>query len=79
MEQVLAALIEAVFVVMGIPNTSVCQCSLAINKWGKMHVAPIQTLLGLLIDTNRMIVSVPDNYIQGIYMLIESTWHTHRQ
>jgi hypothetical protein len=33
MEQDLAALIEAIFVVMGVPNTSVCQCSLAMDKW----------------------------------------------
>jgi hypothetical protein len=61
MEQVLAALIEAIFVVMGIPDTSVCQCSLAMDKWEKLHVAPIQTMLGLLIDTNRMIVSISDD------------------
>jgi hypothetical protein len=79
MEQVLAALIEAIFVIMGIPNTSVCQCSLDMDKWEKLHIAPIQTMLGLLIDTNRMIVSIPDNYIQGVCLLIESTWHTHNQ
>ena len=79
MEQVLAALIEAIFVVMGAPDTSVCQCSLAMDKWEKLHVAPIQTMLGLLINTNRMIVSIPDNYIQGVYLLIKSTWHTHCQ
>jgi hypothetical protein len=36
-------------------------------------------MLGLLIDTNRMIVSMPDNYIQVVRLLIKSTWHTHRQ
>jgi hypothetical protein len=41
MEQVLAALIKAIFVVMGAPETSVCQCSLAMDKWGKLQVAPI--------------------------------------
>jgi hypothetical protein len=40
MEQVLAALIEAISVVMGTPDTSVCQCSLAMDKWKKLHVAP---------------------------------------
>ncbi len=49
------------------------------DKWEKLHVAPIQTMLGLIFDTNRMIVSVPDNYIQGVCLLIDSTWHTHRQ
>ncbi len=33
MEQVLAALIKAIFVVMGAPDTSVSQCSLAMDKW----------------------------------------------
>jgi hypothetical protein len=26
-----------------------------------------------------MIVSVPDGYIQGVHLLIDSTWHTHCQ
>ncbi len=62
---------------MDIPNTSVCQCSLAMDKWEKHHIAPIQTMLGLLIRTNRMIISIPDDYIQGVCLLIVSTCHTH--
>ncbi len=79
MEQVLAALIEAIFAIMGAPDTSVCQCSLAIDKWEKLHVAPIQTMLELIINTNRMTISVPDDYIQSVCVLIDSTWHTHQQ
>jgi hypothetical protein len=79
MEQVLAALIKAIFAIMGTPDTSVCQCSLAMGKWEKLHVAPIQTMLGLVIDTNRMTVSVPDDYIQSVCLLIDSTWYTHHQ
>ncbi len=66
MEQVLAALIEAIFAIMCAPNTSVCQCSLAMDKWENLHVAPIQKMLGLIIDTNRMTISVPDNIRNGI-------------
>jgi hypothetical protein len=47
MEQILAALIKAIFVVMGAPDTSVHQCSQAMDKWEKLQVAPIQTMLGL--------------------------------
>ncbi len=36
-------------------------------------------MLGLVIDTNRMTVSVPDDYIKSVRLLINSTWHTHRQ
>jgi hypothetical protein len=78
-KRVLAALIKAIFVIMGAPDTSVRQCSLAMNKWEKLHVAPIQIMLGLVINTNRMIVSVPEDYIQGVCLLIDSTWHTHHQ
>jgi hypothetical protein len=71
MEQVLAALIEAIFAIMGTPNTSVHQCSLAMDKWGKLHVAPIQAMLGLVINTNWMTVSVPDNCTQSVCLLID--------
>jgi hypothetical protein len=79
MEQVLASLIKAINVVMGAPDTSVCQCSLAMDKWEKLQVALIQTMLRLVIDTNRMTVSVPEDYIKSVRLLIDSTWHTHRQ
>jgi hypothetical protein len=79
MEQVLAALIEVNFAAMGALDISAHQCSLAMDKRGKLHIAPIQTMLGLVINTNRMTVSVPDDYIQSVCLLIDTTWHTHRQ
>ncbi len=36
-------------------------------------------MLGLVINTNRMPVSVPNNYIQSVCLLINFTWHTHCQ
>jgi hypothetical protein len=38
MEQVLASLIKAIFVVMGAPDTSIRQCSLAMDKWEKLQL-----------------------------------------
>jgi hypothetical protein len=35
--------------------------------------------LGLLINTNRMIISIPDDYIKRVHLLIKSTGHTHHQ
>ncbi len=49
------------------------------DKWEKLHVVPIQTMLGLVIDTNRMTISVLDDYIQSVCLLTDSTWHTHHQ
>jgi hypothetical protein len=40
MEQVLAALIEAIFAIMDKPDTTVLQCPLAMDKWLELVVAP---------------------------------------
>ncbi len=48
MEQVLAALIEDIFAVMGKLDTTVCQCPLAMDKWLEFVVAPKQRMLGLI-------------------------------
>jgi hypothetical protein len=47
----LAMLIEAVFVVMGKPDTTVRQCPIAMDKWDELFVGPVQTMLGLVINT----------------------------
>ena len=43
----LAALIEAIFVVMGEPDKAIQQCLLALDKWVEMVVGPIQRMLGV--------------------------------
>ena len=52
MMMALAALIEAIFVVMGEPNTAIQKCPLAQDKWVEMVAGPVQTSLGLILDTN---------------------------
>jgi hypothetical protein len=47
-EQVLAALIEAIFAIMGKPDTTVCQCPLAMDKWLELVIAPKQRMLRLI-------------------------------
>ena len=64
MELVLAALIEAIFVIMGTPDTAVCQCPLAMEKWVDLVVAPRQRMLGLIVDTNTMTVGIPPTMSQ---------------
>jgi hypothetical protein len=75
MEQVLAALIEAIFFVMGKPETDMCQCPLAMDKLSELIIGPKQVMLGLVICTNRMTVGIPVDYIQGVCSLIDSTWN----
>ncbi len=78
MEMVLAALIEAIFVVMGRPDTTVRQCPLAMDKWAELVVGPTQTMLGLTIDTNRMTVAIPAAYVTEVRDIINATWHKNR-
>jgi hypothetical protein len=79
MEQVLAALIEAIFAIMGKPDTTVRQCSLAMDKWLELFVAPKQRMLGLIIDTNNLTVGIPPDYIAEVLNLISTTWHSHHR
>jgi hypothetical protein len=75
MEQVLATLIKAIFIVMGEPDTDLHQCPLAMDKWSELIIGPKKIMLGLVINTNRVTVGIPVNYIQGVCSLIDSTLH----
>jgi hypothetical protein len=73
MELVLATLIEAIFVIMGKPDTTVRQCPLAMNKWLELVVAPKQRMLGLIIDRNNLTVGIPPDYVAEVLDLINTT------
>ncbi len=79
MKMVLAATIEAIFVVMGEPDVAVRQCPLAMDKWLELVIGPKQTMLGLIIDTNRLTVPIPPKYLQEVLELLNSTWHPNRR
>jgi hypothetical protein len=79
MKMVLVAMIEAIFVVMGEPDEQVRQCPLAMDKWRELVISPRQTVLGLIIDTNRLTVSIPIKYRTEVLNLLDSTWHPHRR
>ncbi len=64
----LAALIEAIFVVMGKPDTTVRQCSLAMDKWEELIVWPVQTIMSLIINTYKLTVGISDTYVRVLHM-----------
>jgi hypothetical protein len=78
MKMVLAATIEAIFIVMGKPDVAVRQCPLAMDKLLEVVIGPKQTMLGLIINTNRLTVAIPPKYLQEVLELLNSTWH-HNQ
>jgi hypothetical protein len=59
MKMVLAAMTKAIFVVMGKLDVTVRQCPLAMDKWLELVISPKQTMLGLIINTNRLTVAIP--------------------
>ena len=64
MLKLLAAVIEAIFLVCGEPDIAVRQCPLSLEKWYELIVGPRQIVLGLVVDTNKMTVGMTDEYIQ---------------
>ena len=74
-KMVLAATIEAIFVVMGKPDVAVRQCPLAMDKWLELVIGPNQAMLELIINTNRLAIAIPAEYLQEVLDLLNSTWH----
>jgi hypothetical protein len=75
----LATLIKAIFIVMGEPDTTVRQCPLAMDKWEELGIRPVQTMLGLVIDTYQLTVSIPSNNVNKVLLLLNNTWHCGRK
>jgi hypothetical protein len=78
MKIVLAAMIKAIFVVMGEPDVAARQCPLAMDKWLELVNSPKQTMLGIIINTNRLTVTIPAKYLQEVLDLLNSTWHSNQ-
>jgi hypothetical protein len=79
MEQVLAAVIEDIFVIMGKPDMTLHQGPLAMDKWFELVIALKQRMLRLIIDTNNLTVGIPPDYVAKVLDLISTTWHSHRR
>jgi hypothetical protein len=78
MELLLAGTIEAIFTVMGEPDTTLRQSPLAMNKWQQSVVRPRNVVLGIDVNTRRLSVAITADYRRGVLDLINSTWHVGR-
>ena len=78
MAATLAAGIDAIFKVMGYPDTDVRPCALAMDKWEMLVVSHIMVLLGLVFDTRRMTVGVTNEFRKEVLELLTTTWHDGR-
>ena len=48
---------------------------LALDKWVEMVTGPVQTMLGLNLDTNRLTVAILSSYVGDVRDIINITWH----
>ena len=64
MKLTLAALIKAIFVVMGEPDEKLRQCHLAMDKWKTLVVAEHQLALGLILNTRTLSVAITAKYLR---------------
>ena len=75
MRRLLAAVIEAIFIVMGRRDDARRQCHLALDKWIGLHISPKFTYIGLEFDTRRLTIGIPDEYRDELIQLIDQPWH----
>ena len=78
MLRLLAAIIEAIFTVCGIPDIAVRQCPLSLEKWHELIVGPVQIVLGLVINTITMTKGITDEYIDKVRILL-SKWDPNKR
>jgi len=74
MRMMLAATIEAIFVVMGEPELRLRRCPLAMDKWEKLVVSSEQTFLGLRYDTVTMTKGTTPEYRDDVRDILENDW-----
>jgi hypothetical protein len=72
--RLLAATIEAIFAVCGWANIEVRQCSLSIDNWEQLVIGPIQTVLELTVDTNKLTVAITQGYRDQVRELLTLHW-----
>ncbi len=76
---VLAGMIESIFALMGVADTPLRQCPLAMDKWLELVVRPVQTMIGLVINTKMLSVAIPQQYVAEVRELLDTTWHVGRK
>lgn len=79
MVRLLRAVIEAIFVVCGRPDTSRRQCALAMDKWEGLLISYHSVLLGLLFNSRTLTVAMTKEYLQELRDLLKKTWHKSRK
>ena len=78
MEILLAATIEAIFLVMGDPDPRLRTCPLSLDKWVKLVASAYQIALGLAYDTVALTKGTTDEYRSNLLLMLDERWPKER-
>ena len=71
-EQTVAAGIEAIFILLGQSDVSKRQDPISFDKMEEMLVSYLNKILGILVDTRRLEVGVPPDYVRKTITLLKA-------
>jgi hypothetical protein len=64
---------------IGKAEVAVRQSPLAMDKRSELVIWPRQITLGLIINTNKLTVAIPHEYLKEVHDLLNSTWHPNQR
>jgi hypothetical protein len=77
--KLLTAIMESIFIVCSQPQMDVQQCPLSLEKWSKFIIEPRHIILGLVVDTNGMMVKISDEYLDEVRLLITTKMKSKKE
>jgi hypothetical protein len=77
-EQAIATSIEAIFILLGESNTALHQDPISWDKLHELLVAPVNRILGLVLNLRHMTIGTPPEFISAIINICRTTWGPHR-
>ena len=75
----MAASIEALFIILGRLSENERRSPLSMDKFAEFHCSWRKQQLGLLLDTRKMTVALPEDKFQRMYNTLTTTWHHARK
>ena len=72
-EQAIAASIEVIFILLGASNTSLRQDPISWDKLHKLLVAPVNRILGLVLNLRWVTVGTPPEFVSATVSLLWTT------
>ena len=78
-EQAVAASIEAIFILLGESDLDARQDPVSFNKMEEMMIAYVNKILGKVINTRAMTVSMPTEFVAETLNTLQRHWHKKRR